>query len=84
MLRIAICDDSQDARLSLHGAVERSLDRQGQQGDIYEFSSGEGLLRWMERHTGEIDLVFLDMEMGELDGMETAQKLRSAFDEKRF
>lgn len=80
MLRIAICDDSQDARLSLHGAVERSLDRQGQQGEIYEFSSGEGLLRWMERHTGEIDLVFLDMEMGELDGMETAQKLRRAFE----
>ena len=80
MLRIAICDDNQDARLSLHGAVERSLDRQGQQGEIYEFSSGEGLLRWMERHTGEIDLVFLDMEMGELDGMETAQKLRSDFE----
>ncbi|MEI3102341.1 MAG: LytTR family DNA-binding domain-containing protein [Oscillospiraceae bacterium] len=79
MLRIAICDDSQDARLSLHGAVERSLDRQGQQGEIYEFSS-RGLLRWMERHAGEIDLVFLDMEMGELDGMETAQRLRRAFE----
>lgn len=23
-------------------------------------------------HAGELDLVFLDMEMGELDGMETA------------
>lgn len=80
MLRIAICDDSQDARLNLHGAIERSLDSMGQQGEIYEFSSGEGLLRWMEKHTGEIDLVFLDMEMGELDGMETAKKLRSAYE----
>ena len=80
MLRIAICDDSQDARLSLHGAIERSLDDLGQQGDIYEFSSGEGLLRWMEKHVGEIDLVFLDMEMGELDGMETAKRLRRAYE----
>lgn len=79
-MRIAICDDSQDARLNLHGAIERSLDSLGQQGEIYEFSSGEGLLRWMEKHIGEIDLVFLDMEMGELDGMETAKKLRSAYE----
>ena len=80
MLRIAICDDSQDARLSLHGAIERSLDNLGQQAEIYEFSSGEGLLRWMDRHIGEIDLVFLDMEMGELDGMETAKRLRRNFE----
>ena len=32
----------------------------------------------MEKHAGELDLVFLDIEMGELDGMETARRLRSA------
>lgn len=48
LLRIAICDDSQDARLSLRGALEQALDRQSRQGSIYEFSSGEGLLRWLE------------------------------------
>ena len=79
MLRIAICDDSQDARLSLRGALEQALDRQSRQGSIYEFSSGEGLLRWLEKHTGELDLVFLDMEMGELDGMETAKQLRQSY-----
>ena len=48
------------------------------QGQFREFSSGEGLLRWLESHAGELDLVFLDMEMGELDGMETARRLRAA------
>ena len=78
MLRIGICDDVYDARLALRAALERSLERRKIQGRFWEFSSGEGLLRWLERHAGELDLIFLDLEMGELDGMETARRLRSA------
>ena len=79
MLRIGICDDSADARVALRAALERALERRrGDGGTFFEFSSGEGLLRWLEKHAGELDLVFLDIEMGELDGMETARRLREA------
>ena len=79
MLRIGICDDSADARVALRAALERALERRrGDGGTFFEFSSGEGLLRWLEKHAGELDLVFLDIEMGELDGMETARRLRAA------
>lgn len=78
MLRIGICDDSADARIALRAALERALDRRKGEGTFFEFSSGEGLLRWVEKHAGELDLVFLDIEMGELDGMETARRLRLA------
>ena len=79
MFRIGICDDSADARVALRAALERALDRRRSIGGIFfEFSSGEGLLRWLEKHAGELDLVFLDIEMGELDGMETARRLRAA------
>lgn len=79
MLRIGICDDSAEARIALRAALERALERQKRpEASFFEFSSGEGLLRWMERHAGELDLVFLDIEMGELDGMETARRLREA------
>lgn len=77
MLRIGICDDLYDARMTLRAALERALDRRKTEGQFREFSSGEGLLRWLESHAGELDLVFLDMEMGELDGMETARRLRA-------
>lgn len=77
MLRIGICDDLYDARMTLRAALERALDRRQTEGQFREFSSGEGLLRWLESHAGELDLVFLDMEMGELDGMETARRLRA-------
>lgn len=66
MLRIGICDDVYDARLVLRSALERILERRHVEGRFFEFSSGEGLLRWLESHAGELDLVFLDMEMGAL------------------
>lgn len=77
MLRIGICDDLYDARMTLRAALERALDRRQTEARFWEFSSGEGLLRWLESHSGELDLVFLDMEMGNLDGMETARRLRA-------
>lgn len=80
MLRIGICDDSLDARFALRCALERILELKNMASEIFEFSTGERLLHWMEKHFGELDLVFLDMEMGQLDGIGTARKLREADD----
>lgn len=78
MLQIGICDDQQHARLALCWALQRLLETRAVAHKIYEFSSGEGLLGWMQKHQGELDLVFLDIEMGELNGMQTARALRKA------
>lgn len=77
MLRIGICDDAAEARQQLHMMTERLLDARAVECQIYEFSSGEGLTGWLDKHAGELDLVFLDIEMGGMDGMETAKKLRA-------
>lgn len=77
MLRIGICDDLADARLVLRSALERILERKKAQGQFFEFSSGETLLHWYDHHAGELDIIFLDMELHELDGMETARRLRA-------
>ena len=78
VLRIGICDDLADARLVLRSALERVLENRKVQGQFFEFSSGETLLRWYDRHAGELDVVFLDIELHELYGMETARRLRAA------
>lgn len=78
MLRIGICDDLADARLVLRSLLERILEGRKVQGQFFEFSSGETLLRWYDLHAGELDVIFLDMELHELDGMETARRLRAA------
>lgn len=80
MLRIGICDDIFDARLALRSSLERLLEMRAVTFQIFEFSSGEGLLSWMQNHRGEIDLVFLDIEMKQCNGMETAHRLRESMD----
>ena len=76
MLRIAICDDSAEARMTLRAALERALERRRMEGLFFEFSTGEGLLHWMERRAGELELAFLDIEMSGMDGMDAAHRLR--------
>lgn len=78
MLRIGICDDVADARFVLRSALERILEARKIQRQFMEFSSGETMLQWYDHHVGELDIVFLDMELRQIDGMETARRLRSA------
>jgi DNA-binding LytR/AlgR family response regulator len=76
MLRIGICDDNIAARLQLRSLLEQTFYAQQTEYQIYEFSSGEGVLHWFEKHEAELDLLFLDIEMNGLDGMETARQIR--------
>lgn len=76
MLRIGICDDEQEMRFTLRYRLERILEARDVQMEVYEFSSGDGLLGWYEKNAGALDLVFLDIEMSGSNGMETAKQLR--------
>lgn len=58
-----------NARESLYLQLERIL-HEGEE-VVYEFSSGNAAVRWLEKHPGEIDLLFLDVEMADMNGMET-------------
>lgn len=75
MLHIGICDDEQTARDTLQAALQTAL---RDESFYFAFSSGEGLLRWLDKHAGELDLLFLDVEMPGLNGLETAKRLRDA------
>ena len=79
MLRIAICDDEATARDALHILLEKVLVEETEE-IVYEFSAGTNAVSWLQKHPGEIDLLFLDVEMKGLNGMETAEKIRE-FDE---
>ncbi|MBD5449216.1 MAG: response regulator transcription factor [Lachnospiraceae bacterium] len=76
MLRIAICDDETEARDALRIQLEQVLIEETEE-IVYEFSSGVNAASWLEKHPGEIDLLFLDVEMKGLNGMETAEKIRT-------
>ena len=75
MLRIGICDDQMEARDALRFQIEKVI-REGAEQIVYEFSTGESAVRWLEKHPGEIDLLFLDVEMKGINGMEAAGQIR--------
>lgn len=80
VIRIGICDDIYDARLMLRAALEQIFEGRGLMSTTVEFSSGERALRWLSAHRGELDVLFLDIKMTGMDGMETAQRIRKADD----
>lgn len=75
MLRIAICDDEVRARDALWMQLSKLL-REGSEEVVYDFSSGKSAVNWLRSHPGEIDLLFLDVEMEGMNGMETAEQIR--------
>lgn len=77
MLKIGICDDSAEARFTLVTLLERQLEEKGHEPACFEFSSGEGVLQWLKKHPNELDVLFLDIEMQGMDGMETARSIRA-------
>lgn len=79
VLRIAICDDEEDARDALRAQLEKAIVEETEE-IVYEFSSGANAASWLEKHPGEVDLLFLDIEMKGRNGMDTARKIRE-FDE---
>ncbi len=73
MIRIAICDDEPQISDHIKGMAADFFRRKHMEIYIVQFSSGEELLKYNKR----IHILFLDIQMQGMDGMETARKLRA-------
>lgn len=76
MLQIAICDDEQFYRERIQHLVTDYLRKKGLQYMLHTFFSGEEFLERCGNHV-RFDIVFLDISMAEMDGIETAKRIRS-------
>lgn len=76
---IAICDDDPRDRDYLEELVCRWTMRTGQPVRISRFSSAEQFLFYYEEHK-DVQILLLDIEMGAMDGVSLAKKLRGAED----
>lgn len=67
-MKIAICDDSEEIRLEIAELIKE----QCPEAAIYHFSSGEVIIG----SPNEYDIIFLDIAMGGISGLEAAELLR--------
>ena len=73
MLNIAVCDDEKCMSEKLKKMTEDFFRKKNTDISVVEYSSGEELLKSNER----IDILFLDIGMQGMDGIETAGRLRA-------
>ena len=72
-LRIAVCDDMPMIQSELVDILREILEKEEIPCNIVAFASGKELLEQI----ADVDLVFLDIEMPELDGIETGVRLKN-------
>ena len=77
MIRVAIVDDDEEYRLQEKDFINRYSKDTGEQFEIKTFNSG---MDFISDYAPVFDIVFLDIEMPLLTGMETARRLRQIDD----
>ncbi len=71
-LAIAICDDDNVALAEETNLIAKILSEKNIKGTVKRFNAPENLLASPVQY----DIIFLDVEMGELNGIETAKKIK--------
>lgn len=72
---IAICDDERECSNAVVKLLQEYMTPRHMNYDIYQFSDGESLVEAYKRKI-HFDLIFLDIFMGTLDGIDTATEIR--------
>ena len=73
MIRIVICDDEKHMSDHIRAMASDFFRKKNREIQLRTFLSGEDLLNY----DGQIDILFLDIQMKGMDGMETARRLRA-------
>ncbi len=72
-MKIAICDDEDIFSEQISKLISKTLENKSEC-DIHIFKSGEELISQKNNHT--FDIIFLDIEMNGMTGIETAKQIR--------
>lgn len=74
MIKVAVCEDSEIDRSMLEEIVGFLMTDRGLEYEIIPYLNGEELVAGYKNHP--YDLIFLDVMMNEIDGIETGKMIR--------
>ena len=74
MLRIAIVEDNKEEREHIYALTQEYLQEKKREAEILLFADGADFL---DQYPSSLSVVFLDIDMPRLSGMDTARRLRS-------
>lgn len=81
MLRIAICDDDKIICQQLEDMLADMEEENNEQFEVEVFYSGEELYRFLKKDN-RYNLIFLDIEMRDLNGVEVGRKIRDEMNDE--
>ena len=79
MLKIAVCDDDSSVCTILYNCLREIEDDHTLAFDIEVFESGEALHKYIFENSLIFDIIFLDIELGEMSGLDIGEMLRNNF-----
>lgn len=75
MLKIGICEDDAETREELHDVISRTLFQYTEMEFVY-YNDGADVIDAVMKNEMVLDILFLDINMKQIDGMRTADTIR--------
>ena len=76
MVTIGICEDNKEFLTELKTKIEKKFFQYNLDCEIYCFYSGEEIIEEILNSNIEFDIIFFDIELPGINGIETARKIR--------
>lgn len=80
MYKVAICDDEEVMLDYIYNKIICLLEERNQEYEIYTYNSGEAILEAIFSEEIYFDVIFLDIEMEKISGLEVANEITSKID----
>ncbi|HBC97156.1 MAG TPA: DNA-binding response regulator, partial [Clostridium sp.] len=81
MLRVAICDDDKALCMQLKGMIDEIIENTDEVYEITVFCTGEELCDLLYNGI-HYDIIFLDIELCEINGVEVGKKIREELNDE--